>query len=185
MGRGSIHVFTYAASVFDSGFYFNPTLLSLSMALGAGFFEETIFRGVTIPLAMRYLKSKNRMYIIVGITAMIFGILHIGNIVQGANPTMAVIQGISTIFGGFLYAAVYLRSGSILVPIFAHALYDYMCFVTDPTLDNGIMTSGTVTIGVILSVVVFVIAGIWSLYLIRPAMRDKIQTLWNEKWGIE
>ena len=60
-------VFTYAASVFDSGFYFNPTLLSLSMALGAGFFEETIFRGVTIPLAMRYLKSKNRMYIIVGI----------------------------------------------------------------------------------------------------------------------
>ena len=135
-------VFTYAASVFDSGFYFNPTLLSLSMALGAGFFEETIFRDVTIPLAMRYLKSKNRMYIIVGITALIFGILHIGSIFQGANPTMAVIQGISTIFGGFLYAAVYLRSGSILVPIFA-------------------------------------------LYLIRPAMRDKIQTLWNEKWGIE
>ena len=53
---------------------------------------------------MRYLKSKNRMYIIVGITALIFGILHIGNIFQGANPTMAVIQGISTIFGGFLYA---------------------------------------------------------------------------------
>ena len=178
-------VFTYAASVFDSGFYFNPTLLSLSMALGAGFFEETIFRGVTIPLAMRYLKSKNRMYIIVGITALIFGILHIGNIFQGANPTMAVIQGISTIFGGFVYAAIYLRSGSIWAPIFMHALYDYMCFVTDPTLDNGIMTSGTVTIGVILSVVVFVIAGIWSLYLIRPAMRDKIQTLWNEKWGIE
>ena len=54
---------------------------------------------------------------------------------------MAVIQGISTIFGGFLYAAVYLRSGSILVPIVMHALYDYMCFVIDPTLDNGIMTS--------------------------------------------
>jgi hypothetical protein len=66
-----------------------------------------------------------------------------------------------------------------------HAVYDYMCFVTDPTLDNGIMTSETVTIGIILSVVVFIIAGIWGLYLIRPAMRDKIQTLWNEKWGIE
>ena len=178
-------VFSYAATVFDSGFYFNPTLLSLAMALSAGFFEETIFRGVTIPLAMRYLKSKNRMYIIVGITAFIFGILHIGNIVQGANPTMAVIQSISTIFGGFLYAAVYLRSGSILAPILMHALYDYICFVTDPTLDNGIMTSETVTIGIILTVVVFIIADIWSLYLIRPSMRDKIQTLWNEKWGIE
>ena len=177
-------VFSYAASVFDSGFYFNPTLLSLSMALSAGFFEETIFRGVTIPIAMRYLKSQDRMYIIVGITALLFGILHIGNIFQGANPTMAVIQGISTIFGGFVYAAAYLRTGSILAPIFMHALYDYMCFVTDPTLENGIMTSGTVTIGIILTVVVFIIAGIWSLYLIRPAMRDKIQTLWNEKWGI-
>ena len=82
-------MFSYAASVFDSGFYFNPTLLSLAMALAAGFFEETIFRGVTIPL------------------------------------------------------------------------------------------------GIIFTVAVFVISGIWSLYLIRPAMRDKIQTLWNEKWGIE
>ena len=98
---------------------------------------------------------------------------------------MAVIQGISTIFGGFVFAAVYLRSGSILAPIVMHALYDYMCFVTDPTLENGIMTSETVTIGLILTVVVFIIAGIWSLYLIRPAMRDKIQTLWDEKWGIE
>ena len=60
-----------------------------------------------------------------------------------------------------------------------------MCFVTDPTLENGIMTSETVTIGLILTVVVFIIAGIWSLYLIRHAMRDKIQTLWDEKWGIE
>ncbi len=100
-------VFSYAATVFDNGFYFNPTLLSLTMALAAGFFEETIFRGVTIPLAMRYLKSKNRIYIIVGITALIFGILHIGNIFQGASPAMAVIQGISTVFGGFIYAAVY------------------------------------------------------------------------------
>ena len=66
---------------------------------------------------------------------------------------MAVIQGISTVFGGFVYAVAYQRSGSILVPIIMHVLYDYMCFV--------------------------------SLYLIRPAMRDKIQTLWNEKWGIE
>ena len=165
--------------------YFDPTLLSMAMALAAGFFEETIFRGVTIPLAIRYLKSKNRIYIVVGITALIFGILHIGNIFQGASPVMAVIQGISTVFGGFIYAAVYLRSGSILVPIAMHAVYDYMCFVTEPTLDSGIMTSETVTIGIILSVVVFIIAGIWSLYLIRPAMRDKIQTLWNEKWGIE
>ena len=96
-----------------------------------------------------------------------------------------ILENLETVFGGFIYAAEYLRCGSILVPIAMHAVYDYMCFVTDPTLDSGIMTSETVTIGIVLSGVVYIIAGIWGLYLIRPAMRGKIQTLWNEKWGIE
>ena len=97
---------------------------------------------------------------------------------------MAVIQGTVTIFGGFLYVAAYLRTGSILVPIFMHGIYDYMCFLTDASLDNGIMTAETVTTGLILSVVIYVIAGIWGLYLIRPAVRDKIEAIWNEKWSL-
>ncbi|MBR2779222.1 MAG: hypothetical protein IKD85_03530, partial [Firmicutes bacterium] len=39
----------YFVNLADSGFYFKPTVAALAMAIGAGFFEETIFRGVTVP----------------------------------------------------------------------------------------------------------------------------------------
>ena len=44
---------------------------------------------------------------------LIFGLMHIGNIVNGAKLSIALIQGIATIFGGFLFMALYLRTGSI------------------------------------------------------------------------
>ena len=177
-------VMSYISNLLDYGFYFNPTLLGLAMAIAAGFYEETVFRGVAVPIGMRYLKNKNKILIIVILTSLIFGLIHIGNVFQGASITMAVLQGTVTIFGGFLYVAAYLRTGSILVPIFMHGIYDYMCFLTDASLDNGIMTAETVTTGLILSAVVYVIAGIWGIYLIRPAVRDKIEAIWNDKWSL-
>ena len=110
--------------------------------------------------------------------------MHIGNIIRGASVTMGIIQGIATIFAGFLFVAVFLRTGNILIPIFMHGVYDYMCFVTDASLDNGIMTGETVTTGLILAVLVDVIAGVWALYLIRPAKRAEIHAIWDEKWSV-
>jgi membrane protease YdiL (CAAX protease family) len=159
-------------------------MLSLSMGLAAGFYEETLFRAVAVPLGMRYLKSKNRMYYIVFATALVFGLLHIGNVTNGASASVSVIQGIATIFAGFVFIAVYLRTGNVLIPIFMHSIFDYMCFVTDPTLENGIMTGATVSTGLILALVVEIIAGLWGLWLIRPAMKEKIEALWNEKWSV-
>lgn len=154
------------------------------MGIAAGLCEETIFRGVTVPLGMRYLKSKNRMYIIVYASALIFGLMHIGNIVNGAKLSIALIQGIATIFGGFLFMALYLRTGSIWPSIIAHGIYDYMCFVTDPNLNEGIMVNEAVTTGLILTLVIYIVSGLWALYLICPAVKDKIEAVWNEKWSI-
>lgn len=175
---------TYVTDLLDSGFYFKPTILSLAMAIAAGFFEETIFRGATVPIGMRYIRSEKRVSIIALFTALVFGLMHIGNIIHGASVTMGIIQGVATIFAGLLFVAVFLRTGNIIIPIFMHSVYDYMCFVTDASLDNGIMTGETVTTGLILAVLVDVIAGIWGLYLIRPAKRAEINAIWNEKWSV-
>ena len=43
----------YFVTLADSGFYFKPTVAALAMAIAAGFYEETIFRGVTVPIGMR------------------------------------------------------------------------------------------------------------------------------------
>ena len=174
----------YFVGLASSGFYFKPTVVAFAMAIAAGFYEETIFRGVTVPIGMRYFKSEKRVGIIVLISALVFGLMHIGNIANGASVQMGIAQGIATIFAGIFFVAVYLRTGNILIPIFMHGLFDYMCFVTDPTLENGIMANDVAASSLILAVLVDVIAGIWGLYLLRPAKRAEIHAIWNDKWSI-
>ena len=173
----------YFAGLASSGFYFKPTVTALAMAIAAGFYEETIFRGVTVPIGMRYFKSEKRVGILVLISALVFGLMHIGNIMNGASIQMGIAQGIATIFAGIFFVAAYLRTGNILIPIFMHGIYDYMCFVTDPTLENGIMANDIGTSALMLAVLVDVIAGIWGLYLIRPAKRAEIHAIWDDKWA--
>ena len=176
---------SYFAGLAGSGFYFKPTVEALAMAIVAGFYEETIFRGVTVPIGMRYLKSEKRVGILVLISALVFGLMHIGNIVNGASVQMGIAQGIATTFGGILYIAAYLRTGNILIPIFMHGIYDYMCFVTDPTLESGIMVNDLTASALIPAVLVEVIAGIWGLYLLRPAKRAEIHAIWDDKWSVK
>ena len=175
---------SYFAGLAGSGFYFKPTVEALAMAIAAGFYEETIFRGVTVPIGMRYIKSEKRVGILVLITALVFGLMHIGNIVNGASAQMGIAQGIATTFGGILFIAAYLRTGNILIPIFMHGIYDYMCFVTDPTLESGIMVNDIAMGALIPAVLVEVIAGIWGLYLLRPAKRAEIHAIWNDIWSV-
>ncbi len=175
----------YFVNLAGSGFYFKPTIAALAMAIAAGFYEETIFRGVTVPIGMRYFKSEKRVGILVLISALVFGLMHIGNIANGASIQMGIAQGIATIFAGIFFIAAYLRTGNILIPIFMHGIYDYMCFTTDPSLVNGIMANDIATSALILAVLVDVIAGIWGLYLLRPAKRAEIHAIWNDKWSVD
>lgn len=167
----------------DSGFYFKPTATALAMAVAAGFGEETLVRGLAVPIGMRYLKNKNRSIITAIFTSLIFGAMHMGNATQGASVTMAALQSVAAAFAGLLFCAVFLRTGNILISVFMHALYDWLCFVTDPTLKDGVMMNESVTIGLILALALDIAVGIWALYLIRPAMRDKIEAVWDKKWS--
>lgn len=176
-------VLSVVFTVVDSGFYFKPTAAALAMALAAGFGEETLVRGLAVPIGMRYLKNKNRAIITAVFTSIIFGAMHMGNATQGASVTMAALQSVAAAFGGVLFCAVFLRTGNILISMFMHALFDWICFVTDPTLKDGIMTNEAITIGLILALALDIAVGIWALYLIRPAMRDKIEEVWDKKWS--
>lgn len=178
-------VLSYILNVIDYGFNFKPTVLSVAMAIAAGFGEETMFRGVTIPIGMRYLKGRNKILSIAIVTSVMFGLSHIGNAAVGANITMSVIQGIVTIGTGLFYAAVFLRSGSILIPVAMHCLYDWVCFVTDSSLENGIMASSNVAVTLILSGVLHLAMGVVGIYMIRPAMREKIEDVWRKKWSVD
>ena len=171
---------SWLLNVMDHGLFFRATALSVVMALSAGFGEEVMFRGLSIPIGTRYLKGKNKILTVALVTSVVFGLSHLGN-AMGGNA-IGIVQGIATIGSGLFYAAVFLRTGSIMVPIIMHALYDWMYFATNPALQNGNMAAMGVTTAVIISCVIDLSMGVVGYWLIRPAVREKIEVVWQKKW---
>ena len=78
----------------------------------------------TIQIAKKYANSVKGIWITVLVGAMLFGLCHVPNLFFGMNPLAVFSQVTTAIFVGLLFGAVYLRSGSIWVLIFVHALTD-------------------------------------------------------------
>ena len=152
------------------------------MALAAGFVEETWFRGLAVPIGMGYLPKEKRVFTTVLVTSIIFGVIHVGNVFNGARIEIGILQAVATTFAAFFFVAVFLRTGNVLVPIVLHAAWDYISFTTDPTVVNGIMTNEGISLGLMVAVAIEVAFGCAGFYLIRPAMHDKIDRIWSEIW---
>ena len=171
---------SWLLNVMDHGLFFRATALSVAMALSAGFGEEAMFRGLAVPIGMRYLRGRNKILITALVTSIVFGLSHLGN-ARGGNG-IGIVQAVASIGSGLFYAAVFLRTGSIMVTIIMHALYDWMYFLTNPALQNGDMAAMGVTTAVIISCVIDLSMGVVGYWLIRPAVREKIEAVWQKKW---
>jgi hypothetical protein len=94
-----------------------PFLASLSvlelsiLAAIAGFSEEVLFRGVLLPALSRELLSIGGLLA----SSVLFGLVHF------ASRTYALVAGIMGCYLGILF----LLTGSLVVPIVSHALYDF------------------------------------------------------------
>lgn len=94
-----------------------PFLVSLSslklgiLAAIAGFSEEVLFRGVLLPALSRELSSIGGLLA----SSVLFGLVHF------ASRTYALVAGIMGCYLGILF----LLTGSLVVPIVTHALYDF------------------------------------------------------------
>ena len=139
-----------------------------------------LFRSLAVPIGMRYLRGRNKILITALVTSVVFGLSHLGN-AKGGN-VIGIVQAVATIGSGLLYAAVFLRTGSIMVTVAMHFLIDWMYFVTNPALQNGDMAAMGVTTAVIISSVIDLSMGVVGFWLIRPVVREKIEEVWQKKW---
>ena len=107
------------------------------MAIEAGFCEEFMVRG--IPLGNTLWRHNNLKQIIwISIySSVIFGLLHLGNVVRTGSLAHSGMQAFVDIFAGLFFVAVYLRSGSIIPGIVAHALWDYLLMFDPKNMVNG------------------------------------------------
>lgn len=164
-------------------FYFNPSIKALTMGISAGFGEETMFRILALAITMRYVKKEKRLVTVI-LLSVIFGLTHLGNITQGADMFMSVVQVIHATFTGFLFSELFLMTGSAIFPIFAHGIYDYICFTTDPYLSaDGILTQQYSAGQLVYDLVVAMIIGIFAFLLISKNKMAKANEIWDKKWN--
>lgn len=172
-------------SIFDSNIVI-PTidvlLMGILLALGPGISEEILFRGIMISYLMKFFRNSKSIYGILILSALIFGLIHIANVVVGAPLDSSIFQAFYTFALGIMFGAVYLRTGNLLVPIIFHSIIDIIgiSFFNDT---SAIIHTGFVfDFGAVITIIVSIAIIILGFYYVRSAKHDEIIAVWNEKW---
>ena len=175
---------SYVPNLIDGSFSIKPLVWTIILvSLTAGIKEEVVFRGVIISTLMRQWKDRNLFRQAALVSGIVFGLIHAANIFAGADPLQTLFQVIGSVSVGFIFAAVYLRTGSILPCMFYHALHDIIAIAAESNVaENGIMYAQALSWGDAFSLALsFVLAAV-GLWLIRSAKTEQIREVWDRKW---
>lgn len=139
---------------------------ALDTGVIASFPEEFMFRGVILAVILTMItknkKTAFRVNLAIVISAVLFGLYHYINL-SNQSFSFTTVQVISVSGFGLILGAVYVRSGSIMVPILLHFIYDYIV-----TLPKGFQVTNytQVTNVQMIAVVVWVLVYGLIAYLI-------------------
>jgi hypothetical protein len=129
-------------------------------AIAAGVTEEAVFRGVIL----QALAPLGR-FRAAGLSAALFGLVHLVNLAAGADPLATIDQIIGAMGLGFAFAAVVLATGSIWPAIVIHAGMDLLGMLTVGDVVNRqapATTAPTLVVEVVIAAL-FVAYGAWLL----------------------
>jgi membrane protease YdiL (CAAX protease family) len=119
-----------------------------------GFAEETVYRGVMVKLLER-----RSPIMIATITAILFGLVHLGNIVVRGEVAIIFAQAVGAAAFGFGFAAFRLKTNALLPLVVLHAIHDLFLQMGNWPL---------IPVAVAQDIVLFAV----GLYFLRPGRND-------------
>ena len=156
--------------------------IALLRATAPGFGEEIMFRGLGVANYMRKIQSAGQIKVIFWLSSIVFGLIHLMNILAGGDPMAVIIQAIYATGVGMLFGAVYLRTGNLWPTILGHWSVDFFEFVrVDLSGSGGIITG--MGIGDWITITAGAFAAYWGLRLMNPKYYDEIMEIWDRKWN--
>ena len=143
-----------------------------------GLFEETAFRGcVFVLLLEKRHKTRKDIFFSIVLSSLIFGGIHIVNLLVGAGIVPVALQlGYSFLIGA-MCAVVLLVTKKIWLPILIHAVFNFAGGLI-PTLGHGeIWNMPTI----ILTVVVSVLVAVYTVALFIKLDISKVDKIFSKK----
>ena len=110
------------------------TVLYILTMFGVGFLEEVIFRG----LLFNAMKKDNLIVAII-VSSVTFGAGHIINLINGSGAELIpnLLQVVYATAAGLMFVMMYYRSGSLIVCIAAHRLFNAISVFANENLTLG------------------------------------------------
>ena len=162
------------------------TLASVIAAILAGsvpgVVEEVAFRGLSGSNFMRLWHDGKKIRLAAILTGIVFGGVHIANLIAGAALSATLVQVAYAIGLGIMFAAVYFRTGSLWPSIIMHCLIDISYHLQ---ATSGILSKAASTRTIILLGTFAVLFTAYGLFLLRDKKVDEINAVWKDIWGQE
>lgn len=151
--------------------HFAPSMLLIPFCAGVS--EEIVSRGIPVAVMMRGKPDTKRIRKIQLLTAVMFSLMHLMN---GFGAGNTVAQLFTTLCMGIFWAALYLRTGSIVISIVMHFVYDLlltMIVVPKPT--------PMVNIAFLITLPLLLMA--FGFVLTRKSKKEEILEVWANIWS--
>lgn len=115
---------------FSNKISFVQYIILVFFTIAVGFNEEIYFRG----LVFQFLMVKGRKKAII-VSSIIFGSLHLINVLRGKSPLYLVLQMLFAFLVGIILAEIASITKSLWGIIIWHAAHDFIASITTETLD--------------------------------------------------
>lgn len=176
----------FIPSVSQYGITGATALYAAVLAAEAGVFEEFLVRGLPLGNILWKKDSRNQFLWLAFYTSLIFGLIHIGNLFKGGELISVLIQTCQATCAGLLFAAIYMRTGSIIPTIILHALWDAPSFLDPiyaasktmfpaPNVDMSSLPEGVALATAAMPTVLMIFELVYALILLRRSKWEEIK----------
>ena len=122
-------------NLYGSNFNINNFLSLIVYVILIGFFEEVFFRGIIEnELLENYSSTKKEVITSIVISGIIFGAVHLTNLLAGQDFYSTIFQFIQTSAIGILFGTIYYKTRNIWSLIFLHSFYDFAVLLSQNNL---------------------------------------------------
>lgn len=154
-------------------------LMVVIINMSTGFYEEIIMRGMLLGHMMQHWKNdEKKVFKSVAATSVLFGIVHLGNLVYG-DVFGTLFQVFYAAIIGLVFAAAFLRTKNLWACIFMHGIVNVSSELYTIYYVPGDTINLQSNVGIIATFVTIVISLVVGLYELRKKRKAEIIELWK------